>query len=189
MNTITTLGLALGFALAFAGSASAQVKFGVGGPITGANAATGAQMKNGVDQAVADINAAGGILGKKHHRRIRRRRLRSQTRRLGRQQVCRRRRQIRHRPLQFRRHHPGLGSLSGKRHPRDHAGVDQSDRHRARPVEHLPHLRPRRSAGQGRRQLHPRAFQGQEDRLRQRQDHLRQRPRRRDARRRSKPAA
>jgi branched-chain amino acid transport system substrate-binding protein len=65
MNRIATLGLALGFACALAGSASAQVKFGVAGPITGPNAATGAQMKNGVQQAVDDINAAGGILGKK----------------------------------------------------------------------------------------------------------------------------
>ncbi|HVU40194.1 MAG: branched-chain amino acid ABC transporter substrate-binding protein [Xanthobacteraceae bacterium] len=65
MNRIATLGLALGFACALAGSASAQVKFGVGGPITGPNAATGAQMKNGTQQAADDINAAGGILGKK----------------------------------------------------------------------------------------------------------------------------
>ena len=65
MNRVTTLGLALGFAVALTGSASAQVKFGVGGPITGANAATGAQMKNGVDQAITDINAAGGVLGQK----------------------------------------------------------------------------------------------------------------------------
>src|ERR1700676_2444386 len=69
MIRITTLGLALGFAFTAAGSAAAQstgnVKFGVGGPITGANAATGAQMKNGVDQAAPDINAAGGILGQK----------------------------------------------------------------------------------------------------------------------------
>jgi branched-chain amino acid transport system substrate-binding protein len=69
MKKIITVGLALGFALALAGSAAAQsagsVKFGVGGPITGANAATGAQMKNGVDQAVTDLNAAGGILGQK----------------------------------------------------------------------------------------------------------------------------
>ena len=35
------------------------------GPITGPSAATGAQMKNGVEQAAADINAAGGILGQK----------------------------------------------------------------------------------------------------------------------------
>src|SRR5450755_4432728 len=65
MKRITTLGLALGFAVALAGTASAQVKLAVGGPITGPSAATGAQMKNGVDQAAADINAAGGILGQK----------------------------------------------------------------------------------------------------------------------------
>src|ERR1700739_4512552 len=65
MRKIVTLGLALGLACALAGSARAQVKFGVGGPITGPNAATGAQMKNGVQQAAEDINATGGVLGKK----------------------------------------------------------------------------------------------------------------------------
>src|SRR5579864_9114586 len=55
MKRITTLGLALGLACTLAGSATAQVKFGVGGPITGPNAATGAQMKNGVEQAAADL--------------------------------------------------------------------------------------------------------------------------------------
>ncbi|HEY6831377.1 MAG TPA: branched-chain amino acid ABC transporter substrate-binding protein [Pseudolabrys sp.] len=65
MKKIRTLGLALGFAVAAAGSATAQVKMAVGGPITGPSAATGAQMKNGVDQAAADINAAGGIMGQK----------------------------------------------------------------------------------------------------------------------------
>jgi branched-chain amino acid transport system substrate-binding protein len=67
MKKIAMLGVSLGFAVIFAGatagSAAAQVKIGVAGPITGANAATGAQMKNGVDQAAADINKAGGILG------------------------------------------------------------------------------------------------------------------------------
>jgi branched-chain amino acid transport system substrate-binding protein len=58
-----TLGLAFG--LAFADGASAQVKLGVGGPITGGSAAFGAQLKNGTEQAVEDINAAGGILGQK----------------------------------------------------------------------------------------------------------------------------
>jgi len=61
MKRITTLGLALGLACTLAGSAAAQVKFGVGGPITGPNAATGAQMKNGVEQAAADLKT---ILGK-----------------------------------------------------------------------------------------------------------------------------
>ena len=55
MNRITTLGLVLGFAFAAAGTASAQVKLAVGGPITGPSAATGAQMKNGVDQAAAEL--------------------------------------------------------------------------------------------------------------------------------------
>jgi branched-chain amino acid transport system substrate-binding protein len=65
MIRTTTLGLALGFAVATAGVASAQVKMGVEGPITGPNAAFGAQLKNGAEQAVTDINAAGGIMGQK----------------------------------------------------------------------------------------------------------------------------
>jgi branched-chain amino acid transport system substrate-binding protein len=65
MKKVTTLGLALGFAIALAGTAHAQLKLGVTGPFTGPNAAFGAQIKQGSDQAVADINAAGGILGQK----------------------------------------------------------------------------------------------------------------------------
>ena len=67
MKTVTRLGLAFGFAVAMAGAAQAQdtIKMGMIGPITGPNAAFGAQLKNGVEQAVADINAAGGIMGKK----------------------------------------------------------------------------------------------------------------------------
>ena len=48
-----------------AGGASAQLKVGVAGPLTGPNAAFGAQLKNGAEQAVADINAKGGINGQK----------------------------------------------------------------------------------------------------------------------------
>jgi len=69
MKKITTLGLTLSFAIAVAAmtaaTAAAQVKLGVAGPITGPNAATGAQMKNGADQAAADLNKSGGILGQK----------------------------------------------------------------------------------------------------------------------------
>src|SRR5712672_2208618 len=65
MRQWLTLGLALGLGLAFADNASAQVKLGVGGPITGGSAAFGAQLKNGVEQAVEDINAQGGLLGQK----------------------------------------------------------------------------------------------------------------------------
>jgi branched-chain amino acid transport system substrate-binding protein len=69
MKKITAPGFLLGLALTLAASASAsaaaQVKVGVGAPLTGPQAEFGAQMKYGVDQAVADINAAGGILGQK----------------------------------------------------------------------------------------------------------------------------
>ena len=65
MRQWLTLGLAFGLGLAIADSASAQIKLGVAGPLTGGSAAFGAQLKNGVEQAVADINAAGGIMGQK----------------------------------------------------------------------------------------------------------------------------
>src|SRR3954451_13450440 len=65
MRQRLSLALAFGLGLAFADPASAQIKFGVAGPMTGGSAAFGAQLKNGVEQAVEDINAAGGILGQK----------------------------------------------------------------------------------------------------------------------------
>ncbi len=57
--------VALSALVAFSGSAFADVLLGVGGPITGANAAFGAQLQKGAEQAIADINAAGGINGEK----------------------------------------------------------------------------------------------------------------------------
>jgi branched-chain amino acid transport system substrate-binding protein len=65
MKKLLLSSIALGAVLAFAGVANAQIKVGVGGPITGPNAAFGAQLKNGTEQAVEDINAAGGVLGQK----------------------------------------------------------------------------------------------------------------------------
>lgn len=41
------------------------IKIAVAGPLTGSSAAFGSQLKNGADQAIADINEAGGILGHK----------------------------------------------------------------------------------------------------------------------------
>ncbi|MTD93288.1 ABC transporter substrate-binding protein [Hyphomicrobium sp. xq] len=57
--------LAIAFAALFTGcdSGPERLKMGVAGPMTGTDAAFGAQLKNGVEQAVADINAAGGING------------------------------------------------------------------------------------------------------------------------------
>lgn len=46
-------------------AAPAPIKIGLGGPMTGSDAVFGTQLRNGVEQAVEDINAAGGILGNK----------------------------------------------------------------------------------------------------------------------------
>src|SRR5690606_25026780 len=45
------------------GPAWADIKIGVAGPMTGQYASFGAQMKAGAEQAVEDINAAGGVNG------------------------------------------------------------------------------------------------------------------------------
>jgi branched-chain amino acid transport system substrate-binding protein len=66
MKSIKLIGLALGASLALSTSALAQdVSVAVAGPMTGGESAFGRQMKNGAEMAVADLNAAGGVLGKK----------------------------------------------------------------------------------------------------------------------------
>jgi branched-chain amino acid transport system substrate-binding protein len=66
MNPIRLAALAVGASLAFSGAAVAQdVPIAVVGPMTGQYATFGQQLKNGAELAVADINAAGGVNGKK----------------------------------------------------------------------------------------------------------------------------
>jgi branched-chain amino acid transport system substrate-binding protein len=65
MKKMLLTGIAVGLGIAFSGVANAQIKMAVAGPITGPNATFGAQLKNGAEQAVEDINAAGGIMGQK----------------------------------------------------------------------------------------------------------------------------
>ena len=55
--------VALTALVAFGGNAWADVIFAVAGPITGPNAAFGAQLQKGAEAAVAAINAKGGING------------------------------------------------------------------------------------------------------------------------------
>lgn len=55
--------VALTAMVAFSGTAWADILVGVAGPLTGPNAAFGAQLQKGAEQAAADINAAGGING------------------------------------------------------------------------------------------------------------------------------
>jgi branched-chain amino acid transport system substrate-binding protein len=59
-------GLALAASVMLGGAAAAQdISVGVAGPMTGGEAAFGAQLRNGAELAVADLNVAGGVLGKK----------------------------------------------------------------------------------------------------------------------------
>ncbi len=65
MNTLRLSAFALFFGL-FAGPAMAQdIPIAAAAPMTGQYASFGTQLKNGAEQAVADINAAGGVLGRK----------------------------------------------------------------------------------------------------------------------------
>jgi len=65
MNRLWKIGLALVTSVTLFGAASAEeITVGVAGPMTGNEASFGRQLKNGAEQAVADINAAGGVLGK-----------------------------------------------------------------------------------------------------------------------------
>jgi branched-chain amino acid transport system substrate-binding protein len=54
--------VALGF---MAGAARAEITIAAAGPMTGPFAIFGERMKRGAEQAVADLNAAGGVLGQK----------------------------------------------------------------------------------------------------------------------------
>src|SRR3954452_23298217 len=66
MKSLKLIGLALGASFALSNAALAQdIPVAVAGPMTGGESAFGRQMKNGAEMAVADINASGGVLGKK----------------------------------------------------------------------------------------------------------------------------
>ena len=56
---------ALALLVGFGAAAQAQIKIATAGPMTGQYAAFGTQMREGAQQAVDDINAHGGVLGKK----------------------------------------------------------------------------------------------------------------------------
>jgi branched-chain amino acid transport system substrate-binding protein len=66
MKSLKLIGLAFGASLALSTAAFAEdITIAVAGPMTGGESAFGRQMKNGAEMAVAEINAAGGVLGKK----------------------------------------------------------------------------------------------------------------------------
>jgi len=61
---LTTIGVTLGAILAAATAAQADdIRIAVVGPMTGSQAAIGEELRRGAEKAVADLNAAGGVLG------------------------------------------------------------------------------------------------------------------------------
>src|ERR1700751_5564258 len=66
MKSLKLIGLAIGASLALSTAAFAQdITIAVAGPMTGGESAFGRQMKNGAEQAIKDLNAGGGVAGKK----------------------------------------------------------------------------------------------------------------------------
>jgi branched-chain amino acid transport system substrate-binding protein len=66
MKSLKLIGLAVGASLALSSAAFAEdITIAVAGPMTGTESAFGRQMKNGAEMAIANIDAAGGVLGKK----------------------------------------------------------------------------------------------------------------------------
>ncbi len=66
MKSLKLIGLAIGASIALSTAAFADdLTIAVAGPMTGEYSAFGRQLKNGADMAVADLNASGGVLGKK----------------------------------------------------------------------------------------------------------------------------
>lgn len=64
MKTVKTLALAAcAVAMLGANTARAEITIAVAGPMTGPEAQFGEQFRRGAEQAVADINAKGGVLG------------------------------------------------------------------------------------------------------------------------------
>ena len=63
LGAVAAIGVTFVLSGVLATAASAQTKIAVAGPMTGEYAAFGQQMKAGAEQAVADLNKAGGVLG------------------------------------------------------------------------------------------------------------------------------
>jgi branched-chain amino acid transport system substrate-binding protein len=65
MKPFQLIGLAFAATLLSTAAFAQDINVAVAGPMTGGESAFGRQMKNGAEQAVTDLNAAGGVLGKK----------------------------------------------------------------------------------------------------------------------------
>ena len=126
------------FAAALGGPARADVLIGMAGPMTGKNAWFGEQMERGAALAVADINAAGGVLGQQVQLITVDDFCDPEQAVAAAQEAGQRRCDLRRRALLLPCRDPGIGSLRGGGRPADLAGVDQSDVDRAGPCQRFP---------------------------------------------------
>ena len=103
------------FAAALGGPARADVLIGMAGPMTGKHAWFGEQMERGAALAVADLNAAGGVLGQQVQLITVGRLLRSRAGGRRRPEAGQRRCDLRRRTLLLRGLDPGIGDLRRRR--------------------------------------------------------------------------
>ena len=100
-----------------------DITVAVAGPMTGGQATFGRQMRNGAEQAVADINAAGGVLGRKLKLEVGDDACDPKQARSVAEKLVRHAGGRRGRPLLLIVVDPGLRRLSRRRRPADHAGA------------------------------------------------------------------
>ncbi|MEL6747220.1 MAG: branched-chain amino acid ABC transporter substrate-binding protein [Pseudomonadota bacterium] len=65
LSAVSALAIGLAATAAHAGGHTGDITIATAGPMTGQYASFGAQMKAGAEMAVKDINAAGGVMGRK----------------------------------------------------------------------------------------------------------------------------
>ena len=139
--------------------------------MTGAEATFGTQLKNGAETAVADINAAGGVLGKKLGSEVGDDACDPKQARAVAREIRRHEAAVRGRALLLVVVDPGLGGLCRRRRAADHPGLDQSASSPIAGLWNTFRVCGRDDQqGDGRRRLRRQEFQGQERRHPPRQD-------------------
>ena len=131
MKSLKLIGLAFGASIALSSAAFAQdVTVAVAGPMTGGESAFGRQMKNGAEMAVADINAAGGVNGKKLALNVEDDACDPKQARSIAEKIAEREDPVRRRALLLVVVDPRLRSLCRRQRAPDYPRLDQSEVHR-----------------------------------------------------------
>jgi len=134
------LALAVATALGVSAFAQADIKIGVAGPMTGANAAFGEQYMKGAQAAADAVNAAGGVNGEKivlvkGDDACEPKQAVTVAKDLTNQKVAG---VVGHFCSSY---HPGVRDLRRSGHHRHHSRLDQPTGYRTRPERHVPYVR------------------------------------------------